>query len=156
MKISRLLIASIVLLTIANHVAFADSVPPIKPNISLTLIPPSPVTDQIILDVRAGIWNNTDVKKTVYVSFYLDVEKKSNLLHKQTISITANANAGIKFPWSTKGMAGNHKIILVSRSGKEVLRKERPMQILSSTIRSTKKIDGAARRSTFGREAFCD
>lgn len=143
MKINRLLIAATLLLTIGNDIACANGVLPAKPAISLILIPPSPVTDQITLDVRAGIWNNTGVIKTVYVSFYLDAEKKGNLLYKQTITIAANANAGIKFPWSTKGMAGNHKIILVSRSGKEVLRKERPMQVLASAIRSTKKIDGA-------------
>ncbi|MEO6148889.1 MAG: DUF4434 domain-containing protein, partial [Mucilaginibacter sp.] len=111
--------------------------------LSLTLIPPSPVTDQITLDVRAGIWNHTGTVKTVIVSFYLDKEEKGSLLHRQNIVLAARSNGLVKFPWSTKGQSGNHKIILVTRAGKNVLRKERPMQVLASTIRSTRKIDGA-------------
>lgn len=114
-----------------------------KPEISLTLIPPSPVTDQITLDVRAGVWNHTGNKKNISVSFYLDKEDPKNLLHTENISIAANDNAGVKFRWSTKNHAGNHKIILVTKEGKKILRKEKPMQILASTIRSTRRIDGA-------------
>ena len=143
MKVYRLFIAIALLFLSGSQVSTALAVPVVKPTTSLTLVPPSPVTDQITLDVRAGIWNNTNAEKKVKVWVYLDTEKKRNLLYRQMITIAANANAGIKFPWSTKGMAGNHKIILVTKSGKEVLRKERFMQILASTIRSTRKIDGA-------------
>jgi len=143
MKLFKLLIAITLLLTIGNQSGRANDSKGTKPEISLTLIPPSPVTDQITLDVRAGIWNNTSAEMSIQVSFYLDTEKKSNLLHRQTLTIAANSNDGIKFPWSTKGKAGNHKIILVTKSGRKVVRTERPMQILASTIRSTKKIDGA-------------
>ena len=47
-----------------------------KRTVSLTLIPPSPVTDQIMLDIRAGIRNETASPKVYTVSFYLDEEKK--------------------------------------------------------------------------------
>lgn len=114
-----------------------------KPDISLTLIPPSPITDQVILDIRAGIWNNTTTEKKITVSFYLDKEDSKNLLHTQIVNIAANDNAGVKFPWSTKNHAGNHKIILVTKEGKKILRKEKPMQILASVNRSTRTIDGA-------------
>ncbi|MGV8879710.1 MAG: DUF4434 domain-containing protein [Sphingobacteriaceae bacterium] len=143
MKKYSVLITALILLIIGNKFAEASDVQTTKPTINLTLIPPSPVTDQITLDVRAGIWNNASATKTIRAYFYLDIEKKENLLHQETVTVEANSNAGIKFPWSTKGKAGNHKIILVTRSGKETLRKERPMQILASSIRSTKKIDGA-------------
>ncbi len=114
-----------------------------KPEISLTLIPPSPVTDQITLDVRAGIWNHTGSKKSISVSFYLDKEDPKNLLHTEELSIAANDNAGVKFPWSTKNHAGNHKIILVTKEGKKILRKEKAIHIIASTVRSTRRIDGA-------------
>ena len=114
-----------------------------KPEISLTLIPPSPVTDQIILDVRAAVYNNTKVSKTIKVRIYLDNENKSSLLYQRSFIIARKANAGLKFPWKTKGHAGDHKIIMVTTSGKKILRTERPMQVIASNIRSTRRIDGA-------------
>ena len=114
-----------------------------KPEISLTLIPPSPVTDQIVLDVRAAIWNNSKANKTIKVRIYLDNEDKSNLLYQRSFALAGKANAGIKFPWKTKGHTGDHKIIMVTTSGKKILRTERPMQVIASNIRSTRRIDGA-------------
>ena len=140
---SKLLILVLLVLSWGNLLSQENSIQKSKPDISLTLIPPSPVTDQITLDVRAGIWNHTDVEKSVLVSFYLDKVKKANRLHQQRIVIAPGTASSVKFPWSTKDKAGNHKIILVTKSGKQILRKERPMQILASAIRSTKKIDGA-------------
>lgn len=119
----------------------AQTIKRAKPEISLTLIPPSPVTDQVSLDVRAGIYNHSDTKKTVIVSIYLDDEK--NILHRQKISLAPMSAGCVKFPWSTRGKAGGHKIILITRSGKKVTRMERPLEIIASTIRSTRRIDGA-------------
>ncbi len=142
-KITLILI--IVMLTWGNTCVIGMSKPRTGPlpEISLTLIPPSPITDQVTLDIRAGIWNHTGNKKGITVSFYLDNEDPKNLLHTENIIVSAHDNAGIKFRWSTKNHAGNHKIILVTKEGRKVLRKEKPMQIIASTIRSTKTIDGA-------------
>ena len=142
MKIYRFLLVVTMLFTLLTG-SHASQQPLAKPEISLTLIPPSPVTDQIVLDVRAGIWNNTKVKKTIIVRIYLDKEDKMNLLYQQTIKLAGKSNTGIKFPWKTKGQAGNHKIIMVTTSGKKILRTERPMQVIASNIRSTRRIDGA-------------
>jgi hypothetical protein len=142
MKKHRFLLIITLLFTLFSE-SHASQQPLAKPEISLTLIPPSPVTDHIVLDVRAGIWNNTKVKKTIIVCIYLDKEDKANLLHQQTITLRGKSNTGIKFPWKTKGQAGNHKIIMITTSGKKVLRTERPMQVIASTIRSTRRIDGA-------------
>ena len=38
------------------------------PDVSLTLIPPSPVTDQITLDVRGAIRNASDTARNARVS----------------------------------------------------------------------------------------
>lgn len=114
-----------------------------KPEISLTLIPPSPVTDQITLDIRAGIRNNTDVEKSLTVTFYLNKEKSRAILHQQKITIAPQSVSSVKFPWATKNNVGDHKIILVTKSNDQTLRMERPIQIVTSAIRSTKKIDGA-------------
>jgi Domain of unknown function (DUF4434) len=114
-----------------------------KPESSLTLIPPSPVTEQIDLDIRAGIWNNSNLPRTFTASFFLDDEKKETALYQQVVTIKKQSSAGIKFRWPTKGRVGEHKIILVCRNGKNISRTERSIQILASDIRSTRKIDGA-------------
>ncbi len=142
MKAYRFLLVVTLLFTYAKQL-YATQDPNVKPEISLTLIPPSPVTDQIVLDVRAGIWNNTKVKKTILVRIYLDKEDKANLLHQQTVILASKSNTGIKFPWKTTGQAGNHKIIMVTKSGEKTLHTERPMQVIASNIRSTRRIDGA-------------
>lgn len=142
MKIYRFLLVFTLLFILSNKL-YATQEQSAYPEISLTLIPPSPVTDQIVLDVRAGIWNNTKVKKTIVVRIYLDKEDKANLLHQQTIILGGKSNTGIKFPWKTTGQAGNHKIIMVTSSGKKILHTERPMQVIASNIRSTRRIDGA-------------
>lgn len=121
----------------------ADTIKGPKPDISLTLIPPSPVTDQVTLDIRAGIWNHTKNKKSIKVLVYLDQESKKNLLHQQTVVITPAGNAGVKFNWPTKGQAGTHTIILVTQEGKKILRKQKQIQVLAAQTRSTRRIDGA-------------
>ena len=111
--------------------------------ISLTLIPPSPVTDEIMLDIRAGIHNNNDSPKTIDIAFFLDKETMENTLHHEKLLIRGKSSKGIKFFWPTKNKSGEHKIILVCRYGENIDRVERSMQIITSDIPSTRKIDGA-------------
>ena len=124
---------------------FAQRTTPLntKPEVSLTLIPPSPVTDQIILDIRAGVRNDGKGMKNFKVLFYLDEEKKASLLKQFTISVDPQTAKAVKFRWPTKNKAGKHKIILVCKNGKNTLRSEKEMDIIASDIRSTKKVDGA-------------
>ena len=51
---------------------------------SLTLIPPSPVTDQITLDVRGAVWNVSGEASRFAVSFNLDREEAGRLLGRQS------------------------------------------------------------------------
>ena len=57
-----------------------------KPVVSLTLIPPSPVTDQITLDVRAAVWNDGPTTRQFAVAVYLDDENPGNRLHQQFLA----------------------------------------------------------------------
>ncbi len=143
MKKLRFILIILATVMFGNLVAQESAVNKTKPELSLTLIPPSPVTDKITLDIRAGVWNNTGLEKKVNVSFYLDNEKASSLLHQQEISVSAGTASCVKFRWPTAGNAGLHKIILVTKSGNQTFRTERNMEIRASTIRSTKQIDGA-------------
>jgi hypothetical protein len=136
-------ISVILILMVGSSLVQNNTVNKEKQELSLTLIPPSPVTDQVDLDIRAGIHNNTKLPKTYQVSFYLDEEKKENSLYDRKINLEQNSAAAVKFRWPTKNKSGDHKIILVCRSGKNTVRKESRIRILASDIRSTRKIDGA-------------
>jgi hypothetical protein len=123
--------------------AFAQDVAKPRPAISLTLIPPSPVTEQITLDVRGAVWNESDATKQFAVSVYLDEEKPGSRLHQQTLNLAPRTPAGLKFPWPTKGHAGEHRLLLVAQSGDKALRIERAIEILASEARSTRRLGGA-------------
>ena len=133
----------ILILTYSSLLAQNNTNNKAKPEVSLTLIPPPPVTDQITLDIRAGIRNNGNLPKTFHVYFYLDKEKKENTLYQGKVTVDLKSSTGVKFHWPTKNKAGEHKIILVCQAGKMIIRTERAMRIIASDIRSTKKIDGA-------------
>jgi hypothetical protein len=111
--------------------------------VSLTLIPPSPVTDQINLDVRGGVKNNTHYEMTFNVTFYLDKEVTAAVLHQQKIIVGPESAKEIKFRWATKGKVGLHKIILIGTSGNHTFRRTAFIQVIASSIPSTKQIDGA-------------
>ena len=74
-----------------------------QPSVSLTLIPPSPVTDQITLDVRGAVANQGDTPRQFEVSFYLDREEAENLLHRESLEVPAESARGVFFRWPTSG-----------------------------------------------------
>ena len=119
------------------------SAPKPKPEISLTLIPPSPVTDRITLDIRGAVRNNGSVASQFSVSVYLDSAWRWNRLHREILDVAPGSSACIKFRWPTKGRAGDHKFILVAEGGGRKLKIERPIKIIASDIRSTGVIGGA-------------
>jgi hypothetical protein len=111
--------------------------------LSLTLIPPTTITNQVNLDVRAGIRNTEKESKALEVTFYLDEETEKNILYSEKITLAANAVACVKFLMPTKDRVGKHIIkVAVKKEGAEE-KAEKEITILSSTIRSTKEIGGA-------------
>jgi hypothetical protein len=115
----------------------------VGPPISLTLIPPSPITDQISLDVRGAVRNKGASAKTYQVRLYLDQEQPESLLHEQPLTVEPRSARGFRFNWPAASQAGQHRLILVARSGWRTLRAVQPIQILSSTNRSTRRLGGA-------------
>lgn len=113
------------------------------PAVNLILIPPSLVTDQINLDIRAGIKNERNSGRKFNIKIFLDKENKTDLLFHTTVTIGAYRSATLKFNWPTRNKAGKHKIMLVCDDGSQTFRKENDLTIIASAIRSTKKIDGA-------------
>ena len=114
-----------------------------KPTISLTLIPPSPVTDQIVLELRAAVWNEGASARTFEIAFFLDRAEEPSELYRETVSIEPNAAKGVSFRWPTKGQVGKRRILVTAVSDQQTLRCERSLEVIASDVRSTRRIDGA-------------
>src|ERR1035437_6861458 len=99
-----------------------------QPLARLTLIPPSPVTDKIMLDIRGAVENTGDRTRLFTVSLYLDQESPSARVRMQRVQIPARSSAGIFYRRSTQGWTGRHRVILVAASGQDRLRSEREVQ----------------------------
>lgn len=110
--------------------------------ISLTLIPPSPITNNVNLDIRAGIWNHISLSQKFDAIFYLNNEDEKSVLYKTSVVVESNCSRGVAFSLDTKDKTGNNTIILIVRSGEKVYRAEKPLEIIDSKLRSTQRIDG--------------
>jgi len=140
-KLKRLLTVIIVFMALSGAAAFAQRKP--KSEINLTLIPPSPVTDEITMDIRGALWNRTDRAKKYRVGIYLDAENPGKRLYQETLEVPATSAAGVRCFWPTKGHAGRHRILIVASSGEEVISASQSITILASKMRSTERIGGA-------------
>jgi len=120
----------------------ANATPP-TPGIALTLIPPSPVTDRITLDVRGMVRNLSNDPHTYEVAVYLDREEPGAMLHHERLVAAPGEAKGLKLRWPTKGHAGKHRLLFVARGGGQTLRDERPLEILDIGQRSTRRLGGA-------------
>ncbi|HUU31855.1 MAG TPA: DUF4434 domain-containing protein [Phycisphaerae bacterium] len=111
--------------------------------INLTLIPPSPVTNKIVLDVRGTVWNDSDTAQSFEVALYLDSEAQAALLHRQTVLIPPHASRGVYCHQPMAGLAGHHQAILTAMSGGQTCRTTQPLEVLASASRSTERLGGA-------------
>lgn len=107
------------------------------------LIPPSPVTNKIILDIRGAVENNSNQSRQYTISLYLDREIPNARLGFEKVHIPAHGSAGIYCRRSTAGWAGTHRVILVAESQVGQVRAVREVEVLPSAIRSTRMIGGA-------------
>ncbi len=114
-----------------------------QPVARLALIPPSPVTDKIMLDIRGAVENTSNRSLWFTLSLYLDRESPSSRVRTQRLQIPAHASAGIFYRRSTQSWTGLHRVILVAASRNSQMRTEREVQVLPSSVRSTRTIDGA-------------
>ncbi len=120
-----------------------SSIPAAKPEIDLTLIPPSPVTDQVVLDIRVAVRNEGQAAAESDIAIYLDEETPAKRLYRARPAIGPQAAAGIAFRWPTTGHAGKHRVIVTARAGTKPLRAEQPIEIIESDVRSTRRLGGA-------------
>ncbi|HOY59006.1 MAG TPA: DUF4434 domain-containing protein [Verrucomicrobiota bacterium] len=111
--------------------------------VSLTLIPPSPVTDLVTLDIRGAVRNETGTTKAFDVAVYLDAETPDQRVHQATLHVAAKSAEGIRFRRPMQGLAGPHRVILIARGNDVTLRCERPLEVLHSDARSGRRLGGA-------------
>jgi hypothetical protein len=109
----------------------------------LALIPPSPVTDRIMLDIRGAVENTGDRDCRFTLALYLDHESPSALVRSERQQIPAHSSAGLYYRRSTRDWIGRHRVILVADCHGRKVRFEREVQVLPSPVRSTRTIDGA-------------
>jgi len=114
-----------------------------KPAVSLALIPPSPVTDQIVLGVRGAVRNLGSAPGAYDVAIYLDREEPALLLHRERLEIAPGEAKGVRLRWFPRGQAGKHRLLLVAQSGGRTLRAERALEILAAGQRSARRLGGA-------------
>lgn len=111
--------------------------------IDLTLIPPSCITEMVPLDVRAGLKNRTEEKKTYRVSFYLNRESEPDLLYRQPVEVEGGGAACVRFQLPVRGLSGRQVILLCVETGGRTRRLRKTIDIVPSDVRSTKRIGGA-------------
>ena len=114
-----------------------------KSEIGLTLIPPSTITNQVKLDIRAGIRNTTEKNKSYKVAIYWDKETEATMLHSTTVSLGPGKSDCVKHVIPTLDRVGKHTVILVVEDGVNVYKMQKPTEIIGSSVRSTRKIDGS-------------
>lgn len=113
------------------------------PEVGLTLIPPTAITNKVNLDIRASIKNSGSEKKSFRVTFYFNEEKADKILFQSEIEIGAKSADYVKFVMPTGDKVGVNKILLKVEGDGFTSRKEKQIEVLASDIRSTKKIGGA-------------
>jgi hypothetical protein len=114
-----------------------------KNNLKITLVPPSPCSDKIMLDIRASIFNDSTQKEEIIVSLYLDEPELKNLIYKEKQTINSNQYFSIRHWWPTMGRVGKHKIIAKAEKANESVTAETEIEVVASDTICLKQISGA-------------
>jgi len=126
-----------------NDAASIPSILSASPEIRLTVIPPSPVTDKIILDIRGAFANEAAEASAWQAELYLDRIDPACLLHKAQGTAAPKSCEGVAFRYPAAGRAGRHELILTVAMNGGARSASANIDILPSSMRSVGKIDGA-------------
>lgn len=112
-------------------------------HVDLTLVPPGEISNQVDLDIRAGVLNNDDCRSDFRVKIFARKGLWRKRLAKERFTLDAGAAHAVKTKMKTSGLAGDYRIVLkVSSAGKKY-RLTRTTAIIPSDKRSLGKIAGA-------------
>ena len=115
----------------------------LKPELSMTLIPPSPVTNKIILDIRAAVRNENSEELQAEIIVYLAAVQTKQELYRRKVTVPPHSATGINFNWPTAGHAGEHELILEVHCMDKSKYITRKLRIIASQTVSTEMIGGA-------------
>ncbi len=114
-----------------------------RPQVSLTVIPPSPITDKVALDLRSAVRNDAAEPVRAEVTWYLDEEQPHRTIHRASLDIPPHESAATTFRWPTTEQAGQHLLFVTARIGSTTHRTQQRVTILASDVRSTRRLGGA-------------
>lgn len=114
-----------------------------SPSVRLELIPPSPVTNKISVDIRGAVENDSGRAVPCRLALYLDRISPATLLHARQRNIRARASAGVFWRQSARSWTGHHRLILAATCGNSTIQTDRDLTVLPSPVRSTRTIGGA-------------
>jgi len=112
-------------------------------SVSLNLVPPSPVTDQIKIEIRGAVRNDNSFPRTVKVRFYLDAIQEDTLLYEQVVRIPARSIKFVSFYYPAKGWRGIKTIIMSVICGEDNISCFKQLEVKPSITRSPKVLGGA-------------
>lgn len=115
----------------------------LKERVGLTLIPPGTITNQVDLDIRAGVVNNSEQDGNFEVAIYLNKKSKKNLLQYSQVPLKAGESYDAKYILETEDKVGENKILLEVKNGCKKYSVEKAFKVVESNIRSTRLIEGA-------------
>lgn len=115
----------------------------IAPKITLTLIPPTTITDKVNLDIRAGIQSSENSAQAIEVAFYLNGDESENRIYQTQVTVAANSSTTVKFVMPTANHVGKNKIVAVVKGNGFEQKATKEITIIPSNVRSTKTVGGA-------------
>lgn len=109
--------------------------------VSLTLIPPSKITNKVNLDIRGGIVNESEKPQEYEVTILWNNEE--TILFNSKVTIDSGETETIKVIIPTNDRVGKHDVVFIVKNGDVVFSKTKKIEIIDSNIRSTREISGA-------------
>jgi hypothetical protein len=115
----------------------------LKNNLNITLVPPSPCSERIKIDIRAAILNDCRQARKIAIAIYLDKPEQKNLLCNKVETVKPGEYFLVRFMWPALGHIGRHRIIAQAEIEDEIITAESDIEIVSSETISLRQIDGA-------------
>lgn len=147
MKVPKISIWAAILLICVSQTAACQvvSTSESKPSMdaALTLIPPSPVTNQIQLAVRGAVHNATEKEVQYTVNMYWDRVEAESLISTNQLTLQPGQRRLVESMTPTADYVGDREIIMVIDDGSQRSQVSRSIEILDSKTRSTGRIGGA-------------
>ncbi|MEN6384262.1 MAG: DUF4434 domain-containing protein [Phycisphaerales bacterium] len=109
----------------------------------MTLVPPGRCSEQIKLDIRAAIFNESDTQKDVSVRFYLDKNQPEFLLAEKNAIVKPGQWYLAQHYWPALGYAGRHNLIAEIKMGEQEFTAKSEFEVIASKTRSLRQISGA-------------